>query len=828
MIINSVIAGKGGGDEVEAYALGDAKNAVKDDKVNLNFSANMATIEPEIQKQAVSSSSGGFIFSIQNGKYIYASQNQTSTNFTPSYKRDSSGNYVPSIGCNRSLGGSYLIGSNVYTTSAGSAYQIFGESQSIAELPDTVNSSTQVLMSDDGRVLVASNRVTSSAKLIVFIRENENAPFVELFRYTAENDRVATRFAFFPGTYDGKYRGVCMRGGPFGGEGYVSYEIDLETKSFRILNSYSGGKYKYNPICYKDFVVYLAKISGFTVSDVYVARYSVDGTLTDDVEATSSLRAAISTIGTFDRTKVVDGYLVFGYSSQLRLGYDESKGFFVVPSAFSDKTGGYTFYYEGGIVCWSSTLAGNTNDFEIRRQLAPIEQSYVATVDGQFYANQTLTGIVKENNNGVLKVSTVEDPNNPPPAVPDEAGLKTVINYGGWHKLNTTTAGSPTASGTSFTNFTSNIASVVYAALPDSFKTASPEKIEAVVNFIYIPSNYETTLSTLVSDYTLNSGTWSGYSLRIKNGVVSLNVAFAGGTLTLDGTTALEEGASYAAKFVYNKSTSSVELFLSKDGGSFVSQGVITGEGDVSLSRVNYITFGKSYFSSYAYYNYIGTINLKGSYLTVNSEVWNGTKIAFGSVGVGYGYFKNTYFYPLGGQASDDKYVPYDGGLLTEDNVLGERATTMNIYLGRNADMGSWVSDTKGYLSTRESIVASVNKKLSTPVYLWHDLSYITPAVPETIEAVVDLGANTVSLPVSWKNVGGVLYEYPDGFPATQAPALSVNTVEGSNNLYVTKAGGTCGLAISSTSPAGVDSSAVIGTVELDANGTITSYTPGE
>ena len=63
MIINSVIAGKGGGDEVEAYALGDAKNAVKDDKVNLNFSANMATIEPEIQKQAVSSSSGGFIFS---------------------------------------------------------------------------------------------------------------------------------------------------------------------------------------------------------------------------------------------------------------------------------------------------------------------------------------------------------------------------------------------------------------------------------------------------------------------------------------------------------------------------------------------------------------------------------------------------------------------------------------------------------------------------------------------------------------------------------------------------------------------------------------------
>lgn len=178
----------------------------------------------------------------------------------------------------------------------------------------------------------------------------------------------------------------------------------------------------------------------------------------------------------------------------------------------------------------------------------PIPYRYLAEVpvNNVFTANETLTGFVKENNGGSLTVSTVEDPNNPPPAVPDEAGLETTINYGS-----------------------------------------------------------------------------------------------AGGD--------------------------------------------------------------------------------------------------FGSVQVGYGYFKNTYFYPLGGEASKDKYVPYDGGLLTEDDIWpkGSKATTMNIILGRNADMGSWTSDTKGYLSTRESIVASVNKKLSTPVYLWHDLSYITPAVPETIEPEV-------------------------------------------------------------------------------------------
>jgi hypothetical protein len=52
------------------------------------------------------------------------------------------------------------------------------------------------------------------------------------------------------------------------------------------------------------------------------------------------------------------------------------------------------------------------------------------------------------------------------------------------------------------------------------------------------------------------------------------------------------------------------------------------------------------------------------------------------------------------------------------------------------------------------------------------------------------------------------------------------DTTTGENALYATRTGDSCGLAISSTSPAGVDSSAVIGTVELDANGAISSYSP--
>lgn len=1000
-IINSVIiGGSGGGDEVEAYALGDAKNAVKDDKVSLNFSANMATIEPEIQKQAISNYSGGYVFSIQGGRYIYTSQNSSSSyNGTPGYIRDSSGNYIPHSSLSIGLGSSsgYLLGSNLWTNANGITYQLFGASSSYSKIPDTINSSTQVLMSDDNRVLVASNRASSPAKLIVFTREDENAPFVELFRYTgAENDRVATRFAFFPGKYAGKYRGVCMRGGPFGGEGYASYEIDLETKSFKILQSYSGGNYKYNPICYKGFVVYLAKTSSFTLSDLYVARYSVDGTLTDDTEATSSLRAALSTQSiTLDMSKVVDGYLVFGVTNQIRLGYDEGKGFFVLPSPFSDKTGGNTFYYEGGIVCWSSTLAWNTNDFEIRRQLAPIDQPYVATepIDGQFYANQTLTGIVKENNNGVLKVSTVEDPNNPPPAVPDEAGLKTVINYGSpIAKTNYTVVGSPTISGSTVTDFTkssyvqSNVTVGSSAGTVEYYTAFTVRDLSAIGN---------NTWTTIID--TVPHSTQKGMTLWIASDVKTLNLSARSSSSTYvdaAGHSALVEGVKYFAKAVYDGST--WKTYLSTSGHDDYNP--FMPEGEVACSfypTQQTLTVGRDTIFG-GLYNSGSSIevDLAETKVAVNGVVqWVGAGKDFGSVSVGYGYFRNTLTKP------SDKYVSYEGGTLTEDNISGRKASTMNIILGRKADMGSWTSDTKGYLSAQDRVVLGVNKKLSTPVYLWHDYSYISPAVPETLEpdvitggsdyvvvgspvissgvasgfsadnyitaseavgstnnatykarfrvdaigikgpimhyemlfglnidesgnlydwnwgnsAAVNICATTaghtytasvningttrswtvtdettgetftnsltdskttssgdvvltygrsssptattyfngsiylagcsasigdtvvwsaltsgaISLPASWKNIDGVLYDYPNGFPKTQASdLLDDNAVrEGSNNLYATRTGDSCGLVIS-TAPYGVDSYAIIGTVELDANGVITSYTP--
>lgn len=91
-----------------------------------------------------------------------------------------------------------------------------------------------------------------------------------------------------------------------------------------------------------------------------------------------------------------------------------------------------------------------------------------------------------------------------------------------------------------------------------------------------------------------------------------------------------------------------------------------------------------------------------------------------------------------------------------------------------------------------------------------------------------DIDDGTIGLPVCWKHINGVLYEYKNGVPPTRALKLQEGqsvTLPGTNNLYVTKTGDVCGLAIANSSPVGVDSSAVIGTVELSKDGVLTAYT---
>ena len=415
--------------------------------------------------------------------------------------------------------------------------------------------------------------------------------------------------------------------------------------------------------------------------------------------------------------------------------------------------------------------------------MRPIEQKYTASPAQSlsFFANQTLTGIVKENNNGVLKVSTVEDPNNPPPAIPDEAGLRATINYGGDVSINPNlviTSGI-TKSGTNLSGFTNSSSYKVTSDSP--FTSLSSMSSFDIVMCATHPADggYYHWLAGL----TDSANAYRGFDIRTQGSdFLEANIYHEDGTSTylISGTT-LPTNTKTFIKLSYN-SSSGYTLSFSPDGVSYtqVATSATTKPMDTTAPTL-FLGWRPQKQQSTYYWN--GTIHLADCYFNVNgTKIWSGTKVNFGSVGVGYGYFKNDYFYPLGGNASKDKYVPYDGGWLTEDNISGRKASTMNIILARNADMGSWTSDTKGFLSAQDSVVLGVNKKLPTPVYLWHDLSYISPAVPETLEPDVTTGGSdyvVVGSPVISSGIAS-------GFSADNY--ITASTAVGSTNNATYKA----------------------------------------
>lgn len=813
-IINSVIIGGGSGDEVEAYALGDAKNAVKDDKVSLNFSADIPLGLEDFLLPANANNSeylGPRCAAYVDSEYIY-------------YSAPSSQDYIYAY--NKKTGAMTTLLSYSSTTQGFiSQFGLTSSGTSSSDFKQFIAGKMYNLKlaccgyyanTSDGKIaLMCAYQSYSRATGYRILMRDVEGFYSEIVYFNP--DDLGFPVCLLDSKDKVNYSLICRKSST---NEIITYNINTATKTLDFVGSITKSAFTGNyhngsdaiSASLGDITFRFSRSDNFALFDVFRTVKDENGVY--DVEFLYDLRQQV--IDYLTLLGLSDSYSCCGFVGNILCLQNSGRqtsggdafikvnpdtltvtGYDFAPEADRVYTGlygnGYSIAYKG--------IEGSNQKYTVGF-MQPIEQPYVATSPQteRFFANQTLTGFVKENKNGVLKVSTVEDPNNPPPAVPDEAGLKIVINYG------------------------------------------------------------------------------------------------------------------------------------NADG-------------------------------------------------------------VFGSVQVGYGYFRNTLTKP------SDKYISYDGGMLTEDNIQGSKATTMNIILGRSVDMGSWASDTEGYLSAQDSVVLGVNKKLSTPVYLWHDLSYITPAVPETLEpdvtttggsdyvvvgspvissgiasgfsadnyitassavgstnnatykvrfrvdaiglkgpimhyemlfglnidesgnlydwnwsnsAAVNICATTtghtytasvningttrswtvtdettgqtftnsltdskttasgdvvltygrsssptattyfngsiylggcsasigdtvvwstitagiISLPASWKNIDGVLYEYPDGLPKMQASDLSVNTVEGSNNLYVTKTGDTCGLVISSTSPAGVDSFAVIGTVELDVNGGVSSYSP--
>lgn len=991
----------GGGDTVSAYALGTAVNAVEGDKVLLNYSADMLTREDTVSlTYRPMSGLVGYVAPALNGLFVY-----TSSYSLLSLKKDIEGVWQKASELTNQSSSVVFplttIGDKGFIASGIRSFKpiFIDEFGSITKL-GYYDSSIYVYIwrltcSDDGNLILQPEVNTSTSPMSIYRYLNGRYVYSTLTRKTSSYNMY-----ILPGG-DGRYYYLADEGSN------EIWKYDIQTNTF--IENVGTGNGRYDGVSCGDLRIRLVSTSGEEGGTPSVETVSWDEknwTSTHREDLTQQLRSLLSGISAkFFFVKKWGDDLIFltqttSTLKSVRVRFNKDTDLFEeVPSPFMEEPSPYEVVYGSEN---SVAFAPTSRTVLLRYPGVPVEEPYAAVTPvlrDQFSPSQTLTGFVKENNNGVLAVSTVVDPNAVVPTPPDEYGLDVKVNYGGnvIVEPNGEIKGSvSTAADGTVTISTQSGANGVEADNPLLNRDYS--SFEIVVPF-------KTTSSS--TQHLINFGTetlmvyYSSSSARLRVKTTSDS------TYTDTNASGTSLSSKKWLKLSYN-TTEGYKLSYSTDGSSWTVAATNSRTGKPS-ALLNVLAFT----------NFLGDIYFADAYMVVDGvRVWEGTKsqIDFGSVTIGYGYFRNTLTKP------SDKYIEYDGGILGKDNILSLGGYTLSPAVYRNADLGNWTSETEAALLGVGVQITGVVKRLEPTVYLWHDLSYITPVEPETLEPVVKLGGlsingtvvgslttsstgvisgfsesdyftlpnlfrpgsspwemvvcfttgsdvdsaqvianvnragigyisgifiqlyqktlqssisyngttwategignstvlsanttyyakleftgtaydlylsttgafageetleysytsstpiyqsntlldilgfrdpgilqvfggsidltksyvkinsdvwwegavydyGTVSLPVSWKNIDNVLYEYPDGFPTTQATELEINTVEGSNNLYATKTGDSCGLSISSTSPAGVDSSAVLGTVELDVNGGITSYTPGE
>lgn len=712
-----------GDNTVQAFALGDAKNAVEGDKVLLNYSADMLTRD-ETVNVAGSHPDAQYFTPVRGGVF-----NRYSSQTSYFYKKDIDAGWVLSS----SSGGTvnlplFAIGRKGFVTTGMSGSRPFhvNEQGVITALGVYDTSHSRVWnwsCSDDDNLIIQPATNYGDAPMTVYKYENDSYAVRTVSRKTSGYDMY-----ILPGG-DGRYYPVVDE------STNDIWKYDSATGEF--VEKIGTGNGGYTGVSYKRFRITLdggSTSSGSEGCSVSVHNLSWDGTTwttSTDSELTAQLRSVLSGVSnTFVFIQKWKDELVF-YSyvnnstfKSIRIRYNEEKGMFEEPaSVFVDKVSPYSVNYGDGD---AALYVPTASQFILRKVGTPIEESYVAVqpnVRDQISPTTTLTGFVKENNNGVLAVSTVVDPNAVVPTPPDEYGLNATVNYGGdiYKEPNGEIKGSvSTAADGTATVSTQSGANGVEADNPLLNRDYS--SFEIVVPF-------KTTSSS--TQHLINFGT------------ETLMVYYSGSTARLRVRTASDSsyvdtnasGTSLSSKkwlkLSYN-TTEGYKLSYSTNGSSWTVAATNSRTGKPS-ALLNVLAFT----------NFIGDIYFADAYMVVDGvRVWEGTKsqINFGSVNISYGYFRNTLSNP------SDKYIEYTGGILDRDDILDFEAYTLTPAVYRNADLGNWTSETEASLFGIGSQIPGTFKKLEPSVYLWHDYSHITSVKPETLKPVVKIGVGELSI----------------------------------------------------------------------------------
>lgn len=653
----------GKGDEVEVFAVGAAKEAAADDKVILNYAADM------LPEEQVVTDSKFYEWSDRNN-YLYLVYCDKKRIYMTGWLDAST------LGCpqyfERQEDGTYLHVGQITLRHNGRWYPV-----PFSLMANYDNSATD---------LYSFNK-TSSTYYGSYARQRGCLTFSSDFQYASSGGfknylfkRVEENWVSltnWESTNDDGYgiigdRLILFRSGKL--NTYSFDEGNFDIVGTTTTTDFSNGYMQYWRLFSENSKV-IVKNTGAGSSDnsasvFHIANITFDGTLysiSKDVELTTLLQGYITDAGITGVYNIMivgdkDIY-VWGAGGIVAIRY-ENGTLTSIATPFPDLAWTGAFFINP--VDKMAILQTDPKTCYVRYLDAPVAQKYVATAagDGLQFQSVSLTGFVKENNNGILKVSTVLDPNATVPSYPDTYGLNVTVHPGGTDEQLFDIVGSPEI----IDKVASNFSDSNYLTFKSPFKTEM-QSFEVISCF----NSTNVTVS--------NAGLYDGDSTRAEqmirftvtsdskikfraNSDVSSNTYL----VDLTGTTTLLENTKYWAKATYDHEEG-YKLFLSTNGSDYTQEASASTTALMAIANQADIIIGDNVATGSSFQ---GNIFLEECYINIDGQrVWSGYGFKEGSIDISWGWYKD---------GAD--YVKWPGTpAATLSNVEGEKATTMKLYL---------------------------------------------------------------------------------------------------------------------------------------------------
>lgn len=672
----------GKGDEVEAFAVGAAKEAAADDKVILNYAADMLPEEIELSSSANPGYNNTFIgiYCDKDSIYIGGLFPDSSGNYGIGYfERDATGSYIYK-GC---FGFSYLPNTaclfKIFSCD-GRYIRILDKKTYIEYAPQNFTDYGGITYSSDFKYMATGGSYPRLYKQIDGMLTLLSTTFPTGMQTTFCGMGIVGKNLL-------TWKNSTLETYSFDQDGSIN---KVGYSSVQLLNGYA----RFWRFFDGDAKVVICDSDSIMIFDVTFdgAVYSIS----KNTELTGLLQSYIVNTGlplnAINNIFIIDDKDIYMWgNSGIAIVRYESNTLTPIVGPFPDIVWNNRFFINP--VDKIAILQTNPKTCYVRYLDAPITQKYVATAagDGLQFQSVSLTGFVKENNNGILKVSTVLDPNAVVPSYPDTYGLNVTVNAGSPEQIETWTQPILKANGTMG---------------GDSPACAA----NSVEGSYYAWKAFDGSTSTYWGSAEEATPDWLCFYNPKPLVVSSVSFDF------------------------HTEAYASGEIQGSNDNSTWVTIGTFNDNTSITLTVECAPTKGYKYIRAYftSWYNRWGKVES----MTINATV---NTYDAGSADISWGWYK-----------SDNEYVKWAGTpSATLDDVEGEKATEMKLYLAQNG------TQTVPVL-TQTTPTLPKSHLVKEPVYLSDTLDYFMPD-PYGLEPSVQYGYDEKAFEQSVLTANGTL-----------------------------------------------------------------------